>query len=254
MLQATVAVLVLLLQQGQAEVKVLRFTGPEKAKAEDLAKAAKALEGRIRDFGYEGITAKVKKEKKGSVIEVVAAAPLTAQMQDRIAWLAVAPCTSVEVVYRISASAAEIDQFGYPPAGANLSKQKAPPGKAWFQRWSFEDNGRAEPGSGVVDTMVANSRFPVSELSWRMIQGERAPNLEIRLNEAGAKRLASLGTIGNAVDVLVLVDGRYELTNQVWLKEVDGVKVFLAEMGAPEYGARQRVCIANPLPFELSAQ
>lgn len=165
----------------------LQFEAPQKAKSEDLKKAAEALAARCTAVGYPGVTAKVVNAKKATFIELARKEGFTPAMRQRIKdKLAVAHPIAPELLTDYKRSNAEADLYPQPLNDiADPSKAKAPPGAKWVHIRSYW-------GTPKLTHLVWDFRFSADEFDITVESDfERGfANLTATLNKKGLERWA----------------------------------------------------------------
>ena len=117
-----------------ADPDVLLLAPPQEAKPADIAKAAKAMQARATDHGYEGVTAKVVRRGDFSVIEMSCKEGLSPDMRKRLLWYAGRLSKKFEVRFGHAPSRGESEQFPTPSLEqVDAGKAKAPKGMKWYR-------------------------------------------------------------------------------------------------------------------------
>ena len=113
---------------------MLLLAPPPEAKPAEIANAAKMMQARATDHGFQGVTAKVVRRGDRQVIEMSAKDGLTPEMKKRLAWFAKRTCQKFEVRAGHALSRAESEQYPTPSLEEiDAGKAKAPAGLKWYR-------------------------------------------------------------------------------------------------------------------------
>ena len=108
------------------------LAAPQDAKPNDLFKAAKVMQERAVEHGYEGITTKVVRRGDFQVVQMVCKDGMTPDMRKRLIWYADKLGKRFEIRVAHALSPAEKEQFPAPTRkDAENGKAKAPKGMKW---------------------------------------------------------------------------------------------------------------------------
>lgn len=194
----------LALAHGSSSVKIkwIYFRGPEDAKAEDLEKAAKALEKRCTAYGYKGINTKVSKRKpfgEKDEVTVIAAnceTGFTDVMLTRMGEISCLSGTSITFHREVVLEGAEREQFGRPGG-------PAPKGTKWITE-RLDTDGIIEKVRDSDSILVSEKPlFEISDLSSLKPEGKDAYSSYYELS---AKATSSLKA-QTPKTVVILVEG-----------------------------------------------
>jgi hypothetical protein len=238
--------LTLLLTALVQDPTVLRFEGPIKAKPEDLKKAATALEGRCRAYGYEGITASLVKTKSGHAIELTSKIGFTATMQDTITRKLISGRSlNPELVFMRKLSQAEFEQYPEPKGPAeDLTKAKCPSGTKWV--WlRIVGTSTSFPA-----LLLDGHRLSAGDFECSYEGGPERPSgyLRIKLTDAGRERWKAFPAEVKAARPVLIFDGA-EVLDGAWFDPLRETKGEIVGSRYSQQDEAARLC--HPLPFEL---
>jgi hypothetical protein len=147
----------------------IKFSGPDKAKPDDLKKAAAALQERLTGFGYQGISLSV----SGSTVSVKSTEQITEKMAGRIEKLASLRGGPLKILLTRALTEAEWEQFPAPQDGA---AGKAPPGMKWIATYGLLNNAK------FWSCVYQAGEIPESEIS---VEWESATDARFAIGSGG---------------------------------------------------------------------
>ena len=161
----------------------LLLEGPEKANPVEMKKAAKSLQKRCLDYGFEGVSAKLVYRGTKKVIEVSGRAELTKEMKESILRLASLAGNDLSFRQKYRLSAAQEEQF--------KPGERAPKGTEWIAYMGKEESSE-DPFELFYTTRIGNrSDFDFSTIERGTISTDffQNPRPFIRLSSPLSSRI-----------------------------------------------------------------
>jgi hypothetical protein len=224
---------------AQADPKLIALAPPDKAKPDDIKKAADAMAARCKASGYTDLEFKVAKWKKGSVVEISRKDGLPGPMRTRIAnELATTPGRDFDLCILYPLTKAEEDMY---PAGGG----KAPKGARWINPQPLE-------GAAGAILIRDGGHFAASDFSVSAEQADSQKRVTLKLSASGRKKLAGLPEQAKGDKIKFYADGRQiVIFTSSWEVKQDEASLTFE---APDEGQHTTLALSlkHPLPFPLT--